>query len=132
MRHLGRPPIEKKGLTTAERQRRRREKLARHESETVRKAETARDFFDKYGDLPMSALPLVKAVAVAREACLQSAQAVGERLAEPPRPDQKIRHVIALAAQNGDGEAKALLESGLLNMLEQSSSWGIATGRGRG
>jgi hypothetical protein len=92
-------------------------------------ARLAREFLDKYGDLPMSALPMVKALAVAREACLKSAQAVGERLAEPPRPDQKIRQVIALAARNGDAEAKILLESGLLNMLERSSPTKTAAGR---
>jgi hypothetical protein len=126
---LGRPPIGKEALTAAERQRRLRKTQVRQKSEMVRKVETARDFLDKYGDLPMSALPMVKALAVAREACLKSAQAVGERLAEPPRPDQKIRDVIALAARNGDAEAKILLESGLLNMLERSSPRRTATGR---
>ena len=126
---MGRPPIGKRALTTAERQHRRRKKLAGHKTETVRKAETARDFLDRYGNLPMSALPLLKAIAVAREACLKSAQAVGERLAEPPHPNKKIRQVIRLAAQNGDTEAKLLLESGLLNMPERSSPWIATTGR---
>ena len=126
---MGRPPIGKRALTAADRHRRRRTKQAREKPETVRKAKTERDFLDIYGDLPMSALPLVKALALARAACLESAQAVAERLAEPPRPDQKIRLVIALAAQHGDAEAKLLLESGLLNMLEQSSSRRMGTGR---
>ena len=40
--------------------------------------------------------------------------------------------MIALAVQKGDAEAKLLLESGLLNMLEQSSPTKTTTGRGRG
>ena len=87
---MGRLSIGKKALTVAERQRRRRRKLASHKSQTVRKAEAARNFLDKYGNLPMSSLPLVKAIAVAREACLKSAQAIGERPAGPPARIKKF------------------------------------------
>lgn len=84
-------------------------------------ARTAREFLDKYGDLPVSALSLVAAIAGVREACGKSVQAVGERLGETPRPNQTVRQVVALAAQKGDAEAKLLLESGVLEIMTAKS-----------
>jgi len=77
---------------------------------------TTREFLDKYGELPVSGLSLVAAIAGAREACGKSIQAVGERLGETPRPET-VRQVVALAARKGDVEARLLLESGVLEIM---------------
>jgi predicted transcriptional regulator len=84
-------------------------------------ARTAREFLDKYGDLPVSALSLVAAIAGVHEACGKSIQAVEERLGETPRANQTVRQVVALAAQKGDAEAKLLLESGALEIMTTKS-----------
>jgi hypothetical protein len=46
------------------------------------RARTTREFLDKYGELPVSGLSLVAAIASAREACGKSIQAVEERLGD--------------------------------------------------
>ena len=84
-------------------------------------APTPREFLDKYGDLPVSALPLVAAIAGVRDAGGKSIQAVGERLGVAPRTNQTVRQVVVLAAQKGDVEAKLLLESGVLEIMAAKS-----------